>query len=227
MKPTTTPRQPIFILHIMTCLFDMVITTFACIWNAIGIDIGWSFLVMGFDYWGNAAGLTVWLAEVKSYYGELTVAATAGILTELVLDDFDWAITRTINAKLEYPPTPMPMAGDVSVTGSATGSVTGSATSFPGDSTPADNEKQPTETPALPGKLHIVQDDSRFEEPLKKVQTRTDSLHDLGFHHGLFNLDADVLHLLHLFRWSVSLALGICDILESAVWGISWKKEKS
>jgi Na+(H+)/acetate symporter ActP len=75
---------------------------FACIWNAIGIDLGWLFLVMGLLIggavfpaaftvtWkkqsrygavigalgGLSAGLTAWLVTAKAYYGELTVTTT-------------------------------------------------------------------------------------------------------------------------------------------------------
>jgi hypothetical protein len=67
---------------------------------------------------GLAAGLTAWLATAKSYYGEITVETTgmlyptlagnlASIMTGLIVttvitlikpDNFDWEITRAINA---------------------------------------------------------------------------------------------------------------------------------
>jgi hypothetical protein len=67
---------------------------------------------------GLAAGLTAWLATAKGYYGEITVATTgmsyptlagnlAAIMTGLIVtttitmikpDNFDWEITRAINA---------------------------------------------------------------------------------------------------------------------------------
>lgn len=67
---------------------------------------------------GLAAGLTAWLATAKSYYGEITVETTgmsyptlagnlAAIMTGLIVtttitlikpDNFDWEITRAINA---------------------------------------------------------------------------------------------------------------------------------
>jgi hypothetical protein len=67
---------------------------------------------------GLAAGLTAWLSTAKSYYGEITVETTgmsyptlagnlAAIMTGLIVtttitlikpDDFDWEITRAINA---------------------------------------------------------------------------------------------------------------------------------
>jgi len=67
---------------------------------------------------GLAAGLIAWLVEAQVYYGELTIATTgasyptlagnmAAVLTGLVVslvvslikpDDFDWSITRAINA---------------------------------------------------------------------------------------------------------------------------------
>ncbi|CZR54328.1 uncharacterized protein PAC_04212 [Phialocephala subalpina] len=92
------------IAHIMICVFGLSMAAFACIWNAIGIDLGWLFLVMGLLIggavfpaafavtWkkrskygavlgavgGLCAGLIAWLVEAKVYYGELTVASTGG-----------------------------------------------------------------------------------------------------------------------------------------------------
>ncbi|KAL9619055.1 MAG: hypothetical protein Q9160_006310 [Pyrenula sp. 1 TL-2023] len=117
---------------------------FAVIWNAIGIDLGWLFLVMGLLIggavfpaafaitWkrqtsagaisgaigGLCAGLIAWLLEAKVYYGELSITSTgmeyptlagnlAAIMTGLILsvavslikpDNFDWEVTRGINA---------------------------------------------------------------------------------------------------------------------------------
>ncbi|KAF2799757.1 Na+/solute symporter [Melanomma pulvis-pyrius CBS 109.77] len=159
IKPEATPEQLIFVSHIMICAFGVVMATFACIWNAIGISLGWLFLVMGLIIggavfpaaftlcWrkqsriaailgclgGLAAGLTAWLIEAKVYYGELTVASTgssyatlagnmAGVLTGLIIsvtvsmikpDNFDWAITRSINATIDAVPTP-PMTSNAS-----------------------------------------------------------------------------------------------------------------
>jgi urea-proton symporter len=76
---------------------------------------------------GLAAGLTAWLVTAKTYYGELSVTTTGGsyptlagnmasVLTGLFLtvvisyirpDDFDWEITRSINAASEVG-TPAP-----------------------------------------------------------------------------------------------------------------------
>lgn len=86
----------------MICVFGLAMAVFACIWNAIGIDLGWLFLVMGLLIggavfpvafaitWkgqtkagalsgalsGLAAGLIAWLTTAKQYYGTLTVATT-------------------------------------------------------------------------------------------------------------------------------------------------------
>ena len=102
VKPSATPAQLIFIAHVMVCVFGLTMAIFACIWNAIEIDLGWLFLVMGLLIggavfpaafaitWkgqtkagatsgalsGLAAGLTAWLVEAKRYYGTLSVATT-------------------------------------------------------------------------------------------------------------------------------------------------------
>jgi Na+/proline symporter len=47
IKPHATPEQLIRISHIMICVFGVIMGLFACIWNIIGIDLGWLFLVMG------------------------------------------------------------------------------------------------------------------------------------------------------------------------------------
>jgi urea-proton symporter len=145
IKPKATPESLIFVSHICICIFGLVMALFACIWNAIGIDLGWLFLVMGLliggavfpaaftILWagqsragaisgavgGLIAGLIAWLATAKVYFGEVTVASTgeeystlagnlAAIMTGLIVtvvvslikpQNFDWSITRAINAK--------------------------------------------------------------------------------------------------------------------------------
>lgn len=102
IKPTASPDQLIFVSHVMICVFGVVMAGFASIWNAVGINLGWLFLVMGLIIggavfpaaftvtWkgqtrlgavsgclvGLAAGLTAWLVQAKVQYGELTVATT-------------------------------------------------------------------------------------------------------------------------------------------------------
>ncbi|KAI4636698.1 hypothetical protein J4E93_011043 [Alternaria ventricosa] len=144
ISPKATPKQLVFVSHIMICVFGLTMSVFACIWNAASIDLGWLFLVMGLliggavfptafsILWrkqtkvaaisgclsGLAAGLTAWLGTAKSYYGEITVETTgmsyptlagnlAAIMTGLIVtttitlikpDNFDWEITRAINA---------------------------------------------------------------------------------------------------------------------------------
>ncbi|KAF2789243.1 Na+/solute symporter [Melanomma pulvis-pyrius CBS 109.77] len=144
IQPKATPKQLIFVSHIMICVFGLTMAGFACIWNAASIDLGWLFLVMGLLIggavfptafaitWrkqskagaisgclvGLAAGLTAWLTTAKQYYGEITVETTglsyptlagnlAAIMTGLIVSvtvslirpaNFDWEITRAINA---------------------------------------------------------------------------------------------------------------------------------
>ncbi|EPE36160.1 solute symporter family transporter [Glarea lozoyensis ATCC 20868] len=144
INPSATPSQLIKTSHYMICFFGFVMAAFACIWNAIGIDLGWLFLTMGLligggvfpaafavtwkkqSKWGAitgavgglACGLTAWLVTAHAYYGELTIATTganyptlAGNLAAVLMgclitvtvslvkpDNFDWEITRSINA---------------------------------------------------------------------------------------------------------------------------------
>jgi len=102
IKPSATPEQLIFVAHIMICVFGLTMALFSCIWNAIGIDLGWLFLVMGLLIggavfpaafaitWkgqtrlgavsgaitGLCAGLLAWLVTAYQYYGELSVTTT-------------------------------------------------------------------------------------------------------------------------------------------------------
>ena len=145
IKPSASPETLVKVAHINVGIFGLTMAIFAIIWNAIGIDLGWLFLVMGLLIGGAVfpvafaitwkkqtkagavagavtgllAGITAWLVEAKMYYGELTVKTTgmeyptlagnlAAILTGLIVtvvvslikpDDFDWEITRAINAE--------------------------------------------------------------------------------------------------------------------------------
>lgn len=47
IKPHATPSQLILTSHLMICVFGLTMALFACIWNLVGIDLGWLFLVMG------------------------------------------------------------------------------------------------------------------------------------------------------------------------------------
>jgi Na+/proline symporter len=104
IKPSATPEQLIFVSHVMICVFGVVMAVFACIWNAVGIDLGWLFLTMGLLIggavfpaafsitWkgqtrlgalcgalgGLVAGPTAWLVEAKVHYGEVNITTTGG-----------------------------------------------------------------------------------------------------------------------------------------------------
>lgn len=41
IKKSAQPSQLIFVSHVMICVFGLTMAVFACIWNAIGIDLGW------------------------------------------------------------------------------------------------------------------------------------------------------------------------------------------
>lgn len=102
VKPNASPDQLILVSHCMIGVWGLVMALFASIWNIIGIDLGWLFLVMGLLIggavfpaafaitWlgqtragaisgalvGLAAGLTAWLVEAKVYYGVINVSTT-------------------------------------------------------------------------------------------------------------------------------------------------------
>ena len=102
IKPAATPEQLIAVSHIMIGVWGLVMAIFACIWNVIGIDLGWLFLVMGLLIggavfpaafaitWkgqtkagalsgavtGLCAGLIAWLVTAHQYYGSVSVSTT-------------------------------------------------------------------------------------------------------------------------------------------------------
>lgn len=102
IKPSATPTQLIFVSHIMIGVFGLTMAVFACIWNIIGIDLGWLFLTMGLLIGGAVfpaafaitwrgqtkagaisgavtglmAGIIAWLAVAQTYYGAITVSTT-------------------------------------------------------------------------------------------------------------------------------------------------------
>ena len=102
IRPSATPEQLIFVAHVMICVWGCVMAIFACIWNVIGIDLGWLFLVMGLliggavfpaafaitwkgqtragaisgSITGLCAGLLAWLVTAHQYYGSLSVSTT-------------------------------------------------------------------------------------------------------------------------------------------------------
>ncbi|KAI4115355.1 MAG: hypothetical protein LQ345_004027 [Seirophora villosa] len=102
VKPSASPDQLIFIAHVMICVFGLTMAIFACIWNVVGIDLGWLFLVMGLLIGGAVfpvafaitwkcqtragalagaitglfAGVSAWLVTAHQYYGSLSVTTT-------------------------------------------------------------------------------------------------------------------------------------------------------
>ncbi|KAJ7727980.1 solute symporter family transporter [Mycena maculata] len=100
--PAATEKQLIFVSHAMICAFGFTMALVASLWNALGIDLGWLFLVMGLLIggavfpvaftisWrgqtragavsgaigGLGAGLVAWLVTARQCYGEITVATT-------------------------------------------------------------------------------------------------------------------------------------------------------
>lgn len=89
LKPAATPTQLIFISHIMICVFGLSMAVFACIWNAIGIDLGRLFLVMGL----LIGGAVFPAAFAISWKGQTKAAAIAGPLVGLVAGLIAWLVT--------------------------------------------------------------------------------------------------------------------------------------
>lgn len=100
--PQASPDRLIFVSKVCICIFGLTMSLFAVIWNAIGVDLGWLFLVMGLLIggavfpaafaitWtgqstagaiagpiaGLCAGIIAWLVTAQQYFGELTIAST-------------------------------------------------------------------------------------------------------------------------------------------------------
>lgn len=100
--PQASPNRLIFVSKVCICIFGLTMSLFAVIWNAIGVDLGWLFLVMGLLIggavfpaafaitWtgqstagaiagpiaGLCAGIIAWLVTAQRYFGELTIAST-------------------------------------------------------------------------------------------------------------------------------------------------------
>ncbi|KAK2779348.1 hypothetical protein FQN53_001418 [Emmonsiellopsis sp. PD_33] len=109
IKPEATPNQLIFVSHIMICAFGVLMAGIACIWNVIGIDLGWLYYTMGLLVggavfpaafavtWkrqskagaisgaigGLVAGLIAWLVETKVLYGAITIYTTGQVYPAL------------------------------------------------------------------------------------------------------------------------------------------------
>lgn len=202
IKPTASPKDLIFVSHIMICFFALVMAAFACIWHAIGIDLGWLFLTMGLLIggavfpaafavtWkgqtragaiagaltGFAAGITAWLVEAKVYYGALSIATTGGVfptlagnvaavMTGLIVttlvslakpDDFDWSITRDINA-------PSSLYGDV-----APGPKAGATVENPTTTAIAESPGMP------PIQKHVGNEEAKDDNPNRNLPTVID-----------------------------------------------------
>lgn len=102
IRPRATPNQLIAVSHAMICVFGITMAVFACIWNVVGIDVNWLFLVMGIlisgavfpaafaitwrgqtragaiagCFVGLAVGVVAWLVTARQVYGEITIAST-------------------------------------------------------------------------------------------------------------------------------------------------------
>jgi len=101
-NPSASPERLITVSKYGICGFGLTMSIFAVVWNLIGIDLGWLFLVMGLIIggavfpmafsitWtgqstagaiagpisGLCAGIIAWLVTAQQYFGELTIAST-------------------------------------------------------------------------------------------------------------------------------------------------------
>jgi Na+/proline symporter len=64
IKKTAQPSQLIFVSHVMICVFGLTMAVFACIWNGIGIDLGW---LVGMSLSNTTASLLTWPSSFWSW----------------------------------------------------------------------------------------------------------------------------------------------------------------
>ncbi|RVX70503.1 hypothetical protein B0A52_05154 [Exophiala mesophila] len=109
VKPSATPQDLIKVSHMMVAVCAAWMSLWACIWNVLGINLGWLFLVMGLLIGGGvmpaafsitwrgqtkaaviiaplvglSAGLTSWLVTARAYFGEITIATTGEMYSTL------------------------------------------------------------------------------------------------------------------------------------------------
>src|SRR5271154_6932388 len=79
IRPNAAPSSLITVSHYMICVFGLTMAIFACIWNAIGIDLGWLFLVMGLVI----GGAVFPAAFAITWTGQTRAGAVCGCLTGL------------------------------------------------------------------------------------------------------------------------------------------------
>jgi len=91
IRPNAAPSSLITVSHYMICVFGLTMAIFACIWNAIGIDLGWLFLVMGLVI-GGAVFPT---AFAITWTGQTRAGAVNGCLTGLAAGVISWLVTAS------------------------------------------------------------------------------------------------------------------------------------
>ncbi|KAI4085775.1 MAG: hypothetical protein LQ344_008144, partial [Seirophora lacunosa] len=107
IKPSASSDQLIFIAHVMICVFGLSMAIFACIWNVVGIDLGWLFLVMGL----LIGGAVFPVAFAITWKGQTRAGALAGAITGLFAGVLAWLVTAqqyygsvsVTSTGLEYP----------------------------------------------------------------------------------------------------------------------------
>lgn len=191
IKPAATPEQLIFVAHLMICVFGLTMAIFSCIWNVIGIDLGWLFLVMGLliggavfpvafaIIWksqtrlaavsgaitGLCAGLLAWLVTAHQYYGTLSVSTT-GMEYPTLAGNLAAIITGLVVSISVSLAKPEPFEWDTTRlinTSSIAGTGTVSVTSL--------EKETPDQTSNLPTvrgeEEEIIEDEIAVEEPSK------------------------------------------------------------
>lgn len=107
MKPSATPEQPIFVGHIMICMFGVTMAVSASIWNVIGIDLGWLFPVLGLIIGGavfSVAFAITWKGHTKAaaISGSLG-GLSAGLIARLTTAYHYYGTVSVATTGLEYP----------------------------------------------------------------------------------------------------------------------------
>lgn len=222
VNPQATGKRLITVSHLMICAFACVMASFACIWNAVGIDLGWLFLVMGLIIGGGVmpaaftvvwagqtragaisgcaaglmSGLMTWLVVAKTYYGEINIETTgasyptlAGNVSSFMMglivsvgvslwkpDDFDWEITRAINAETSDPTSMGVVNGVKEDNAQATAAAAAAAVAVAAGVDGEDEKKHNTEadtsaSPPSPASVDVTIEDKEKQEDTQFLES--------------------------------------------------------
>ncbi len=88
IKPNATPQNLIFMAHVNVAVFGFIMAIFAIIWNVIGIDLGWLFLVMGLLIGGAVVPTALAITWKKQSRNGAVAGAVCGLIAGLTACEY-------------------------------------------------------------------------------------------------------------------------------------------